>query len=317
MIFVFPVRRRHGTTQPMALKRLTNETKGGFIHLLIVFAALFSEVKAVGQDGNPPHGDGVVLNGSVWKLPYDMEADWQLPEKISGKREEPLVRRRAFSADWKFQRNGTWETVDLPHDFSIGMGTPVADTGAIGPFSKNSEGGPFTGHTLGGVGQYRKTFLMEESDRGKIVKVHFDGIYSESDVWINGHHLGFRPNGYVPFFYELTPYLHFGNKPNEITVKCRNSGQNSRWYAGSGIYRYVHLSVVNPVHIDTWGLTVMTRKLGQEYASIGVSARVMNRTEYGGDYSVRCDILDRSGTVVTTAETAVHVRSVDTASAHF
>ena len=109
----------------------------------------------------------------------------------------------------------------------------------------------------GGIGWYRKTFTLPETDRGKVVYVDFDGVYRNSEVWINGHSLGFRPNGYVSFRYDLTPYLRYGSQPNVIVVKADNSEQpNSRWYSGSGIYRNVWLVKVNPVHVDNWGTFV-------------------------------------------------------------
>jgi Beta-galactosidase/beta-glucuronidase len=88
-----------------------------------------------------------------------------------------------------------------------------------------------------GIGWYRKTFTIPQTDKGKLIYIAFDGVYQKSDVWINGHHLGYRPNGYISFRYELTPYLNYGGK-NVIAVKADNSVQpNSRWYSGSGIYR--------------------------------------------------------------------------------
>ena len=77
-----------------------------------------------------------------------------------------------------------WETVQLPHDWSIHM---IPDSRLTG----------CNGHLRGGVGEYKKTFSVPASDQGKAVSVIFDGIYNRSDVYINGHHLGFRPYGFV------------------------------------------------------------------------------------------------------------------------
>ena len=87
------------------------------------------------------------------------------------------------------------------------------------------------GHLRGGVGEYKKIFMVPASDRGKSVSVIFDGIYNRSDVYINGHHLGFRPYGFVQIEYDLTPYLHYG-KNNEIYVRVNNPSANdsiARW----------------------------------------------------------------------------------------
>mgnify|MGYP001412636404 CR=1 FL=1 len=215
-------------------------------------------------------------------------------------------RSRDFNTGWKFTRDslvdasgyafddGDWETVSIPHDFSI----PRMDACAVEPFSSDSEGGAFTGHTVGGVGWYRKTFLLNESDRGKVVKVHFDGVYAESEVWINGHKLGYRPNGYVPFYYDLTPFLHIGDKPNVIAVRCRNLGENSRWYAGSGIYRDVHVTFTDPVHVDTWGLYIITEKLSKQQANLSIRTTLANRSGSATRVSVLCEVIDDDGVVI-------------------
>lgn len=85
------------------------------------------------------------------------------------------------------------------------------------------------------------------------MRVQLDGVYQNSDVWINGHHLGHRPFGYVSFHYDLTPYLVDGE--NVLAVRVDNSRQpNSRWYSGSGIYRHVWLTITDPLHIGPCGI---------------------------------------------------------------
>jgi beta-galactosidase len=77
----------------------------------------------------------------------------------------------------------------------------------------------------GGIGWYRKTFTLPVSAKNKIVSIEFDGVYKNSEVWINGHYLGKRPNGYVAFSYELTEYILPSPQKNVIVVKVDNSQQ--------------------------------------------------------------------------------------------
>jgi beta-galactosidase/beta-glucuronidase len=125
-----------------------------------------------------------------------------------------------FTDDWKFYKgdipNGqaekmddrNWRPLNLPHDWSI-----------EGPFSQEWASG--TGFLPGGIGWYRKTFKPGNLAHGKKLFIYFDGVYKNSEVWLNGHSLGKRPNGYIPFQYELTPYLKKGN--NVIAVKVDHS----------------------------------------------------------------------------------------------
>ncbi len=105
--------------------------------------------------------------------------------------------------------------------------------------------------------------------KGKKVFIDFDGIYRNAEVWINGHSLGMRPNGYISYRYDLTPYLVFDHKNNVIAVKVDNSKQpNSRWYSGSGIYRNVWMVTTNNLHVDHWGTFVTTPRVNKDSASV-------------------------------------------------
>ena len=153
-----------------------------------------------------------------------------------------------------------WRQLNLPHDWSI-----------EGEFSQKAPAGTGGGALPGGIGWYRKTFTIDAALKGKLTFIQFDGVYRNSEVWINGHYLGKRPYGYSSFQYELTPHLVYGEKPNIIAVKVDNSQQpNSRWYSGSGIYRNVWLTLVDPVHVEHWGTYVTTPEVSEQSASVVV-----------------------------------------------
>lgn len=165
--------------------------------------------------------------------------------------------------------DSTWRPLTLPHDWSI-----EAD------FSDAYPATPGGGALPGGVGWYRKTFKLPESDRGKIIYIDFDGVYRNSRVWINGHLLGFRPNGYISFRYDLTPFLRYGDEENLLAVRVDNSEQpNSRWYSGAGIYRNVWLVKVDQLHVDHWGTFVKNRRVSSEKAHLDMEVRIRNKGE--------------------------------------
>jgi beta-galactosidase len=161
-----------------------------------------------------------------------------------------------------------WRKVDLPHDWSIeDLPNQIQDS-INGPFSKGSVGGTSTGFTVGGTGWYRKKFVAARAWQHKRVMVHFDGVYMNSDVWLNGHHLGNHPYGYTPFFYDLTLHLKPVGEENVLAVRVRNEGKNSRWYSGSGIYRHVWLTVTEGIHITPWGVHITTPDVSQSKATL-------------------------------------------------
>lgn len=130
-----------------------------------------------------------------------------------------------------------WRTLNLPHDWSI-EGEFKEDAITKGP----------GGFLPTGIGWYRKHLDLNAIGKGQQIWIEFDGVYMNSDVWINGQHLGKHPYGYTSFYYDLTPFIKKGG--NIIAVRVDNSIQpNSRWYSGSGIYRHVWLNITGPVHI--------------------------------------------------------------------
>jgi beta-galactosidase len=202
-----------------------------------------------------------------------------------------------------------WINVDIPHDWSI-MDLPgkSADN-QIGPFSKKSPGGLSTGNTLGGTGWYRKSFVTEKYWNEKQVSIRFDGVYMRSDVWINGHHLGFHPYGYTPFTYDLTPYLEEEGRENLLIVRVRNYGRNSRWYNGSGIYRQVSVCITNPVHFPQNGVLISTHLVSKEKASLHISTEIDNAGIIAGPGVMRIRVSDPKGVVVLTDSVLLNIKA--------
>lgn len=211
-----------------------------------------------------------------------------------------------FDTAWKFfkgdvvsgERQNTsdnnWRIVELPHDWSI-EDLPGQSDSVIGPFTTKSVGTTSTGYVVGGTGWYRKHFTLSQV-RGKKVSIYFDGVYMNSDVWINEHYLGNHPYGYTPFYYDLTPYLK-QNGENILAVRVHNEGRNSRWYSGSGIYRHVWLTITGPVHIDQWGVQITTSQVSGNVATATVRTNVVNE-QSSVALKLRTRILDAKNNIV-------------------
>ncbi len=193
----------------------------------------------------------------------------------------------------------------MPHDWSIEDLPFVDGKKQIGPFSEDSEGKGSTGHVIGGTAWYRKTFVTENSFKNKIVEICFDGVYRECNVWINGQHVGFHPNGYTPFNCNLTPYLKPEGEKNTLAVVVINPGKNSRWYSGSGIYRHVVLQVTDLVSIPVWGTFISTPEVSAEKAQVKVVTTVENRTSEDVEISISTQIFSPEGISVAQMESSL------------
>lgn len=189
-----------------------------------------------------------------------------------------------------------WRKLNLPHDWAI-----------EGDFSQDNPSGTGGGALPGGVGWYRKTFVAENKDKGKHFRIEFDGVYMNSEVFINGTCLGKRPYGYISFSYDLTPYLKWGEK-NVIAVRVDNAEQpNSRWYSGCSIYRNVWLLKTGDVCVAEWGTYVTTAKVDGQGASLNLVTTLENTGKENADVTVRSVLKDAEGKEVAQAESPANV----------
>ncbi|MDB5021117.1 MAG: glycoside hydrolase [Pedobacter sp.] len=214
--------------------------------------------------------------------------------------------RANFNSGWKFTlgdqagasaksfSDKAWRSLDLPHDWSI-----------EGAFDKNNPATAGGGALPGGIGWYRKQFTVPTSSNGRYVAIDFDGVYRNSEVWVNGHYLGKRPNGYIAFRYVLSPYLNYGGL-NTIAVRVDNSRQpNSRWYSGSGIYRDVNLLTLDPTHVAQWGTYVTTPEVTAEKAVVKLQTELQSPAGKQVQAVVRLDIVDADNKIVASTSQAL------------
>ncbi len=230
-------------------------------------------------------------------------------------------RNISFDARWRFIKDSTitasdpkfedskWRIVDLPHDWSIeDLPSQIPDS-VNGPFHKGSVGGLATGFTVGGISWYRKKFISEKKFTHRLVSVHFDGVYMNSDVWLNGHHLGNHPYGYTPFYYDLSPYLSPEGQENVMAVRVSNEGKNSRWYSGSGIYRHVWLTVTHSVHVAPKGVDVATAEVSSAKATLRIKTNVINESSSRQMVSLINTIISPDGKLVGTSRENIELNA--------
>jgi len=216
--------------------------------------------------------------------------------------------RLLFDFDWTFHRgpvdqaqalafdDPAWRCLDLPHDYGV-EDLP----GTSSPIDPNATGGVDAGFLSNGTAWYRKTFTVPADLKGKRFEVEFEGVYMNADVWLNGEHLGNHPYGYTGFWFDVTDELRFGEE-NVLAVEVKHEGRTSRWYAGSGIYRHVWLTVTDPVHVAHWGTFVTTPDITDNSATVNVKTRVVNTAQQVQPVIIKTRILDPHGSVLAEAQ---------------
>jgi beta-galactosidase len=222
--------------------------------------------------------------------------------------QESIQRKQLFDYNWKFFlgdvseakasnfEDKSWRVLDLPHDWSI-----------EGKLDENNPAKSAGGYFPTGIGWYRKSFTMPSEWKGKQVSIYFEGVYMNSEVFINGKSLGVYPYGYSSFKYDLTPYLE-PNKENVISVRVDNSKQqNCRWYSGSGIYRHVWMIVTDSIHIAHQGVGITTSDIAQEQAKVSVKIKVKNETNFPQEINIKSQLFDNKGKKAGTAQTSINL----------
>jgi beta-galactosidase len=205
-------------------------------------------------------------------------------------------RKQLFDYNWKFFLGDTvsaksknfddksWRNLDLPHDWSI-----------EGKIDHKNPTGVAGGYFPAGIGWYRKSFNIPAEWKGNSISIYFEGVYMNSEVFINGKSLGIYPYGYSSFSYNLSPFLDYG-KENVIALRVDNFQQdNCRWYSGSGIYRHVWMVTANPVHVAHWGVGISTPEVSSKKATIQVKTLVKNETSSQQNIVVKTQLFAPNG----------------------
>ena len=224
--------------------------------------------------------------------------------------QENIERKQLFDYKWKFilgdfptaSANNfddkNWRNLDLPHDWSI-----------EGNLDQKNPTGGGGGYFPAGIGWYRKTFNAPPAWQGKRVSIYFEGVYMNSEVFINGKSLGVHPYGYTSFYYDLTPYLNY-NEDNIISVRVDNSQQtNCRWYSGSGIYRHLWLLVTDPIHIGHWGVAITTPEISSQKATVQIKTLVKNETTSPQSIVLSTQLTDKNSKGVGHHEVKVELQA--------
>jgi len=158
------------------------------------------------------------------------------------------------------------QRVNLPHDWAVAL-----------PFAANgSNGNKALGHAYptNSIGWYRKAFAVPTSLDGKRLYLQFDGVFRDTQFWMNGCYLGRNDSGYIGRRFDVTDTVQYGSTNNLITVRVNATDSEGWWYEGAGIYRHVWLITKAPLHMVPDGVFFRTLKADRESASVAVQTLV-------------------------------------------
>jgi beta-galactosidase len=221
-----------------------------------------------------------------------------------------LRERTLLDADWRFHRgdvpsaeqvvapgydDAQWQQVHLPHDYVLDE--TYSD--------KNARS---QGYLPYEVGWYRKHLVIPASELGRVLRLDFDGVFRDSEVWMNGQRLGGHPGGFTPFSFDIGKVAHYGSD-NVISVRVDPRQFEGWWYQGGGIYRHVYLTALAPLHVAQWGTYVISKvpdgdKGADAEADLTIQTTVENASGARANCGVVSEILGPDGHSLATIKSA-------------
>ncbi len=157
-----------------------------------------------------------------------------------------------------------WETVSLPHDYTIRQTPKECYNNARGFFKEEAA-------------WYRKKFSLSEEDKSKRLLLHFEGISHHSTVWVNGQPMAENFAPHLPVIIDITDIARF-DEPNVVVVYIDGKNREGWWYEGGGIYRKVWLEKRSLVAIDTFGVYVHPEKTAEGFWNVHTDLTLHNHT---------------------------------------
>ena len=266
-------------------------SRSGFLAAALVFAALLSQASPIPENVTAASPRECILFDAGWK--FYLGNPWGEVVHLDKAGGNSGPARPDFS-------DADWRTLDLPHDWAIEL-----------PFDSKADCnhgfkpvGP--GFPQNNIGWYRRTFTLSKADASKRLRLQFDGVYRNCDVFVNGWLAGHHDSGYQSFSDDITALANCGGK-NVVAVRVDASQFEGWFYEGAGIYRHVWLVKTSPLAIVPDGIFVhgaFKNNVPKGSAEVTVEASLLNLQTNAAATVVACEIFSPDGASVATFHAA-------------
>jgi len=194
--------------------------------------------------------------------------------------------------------DSVWQAVQVPHDWAAALpfAAPVSAVAKDREDAAAAHGFKAIGRDWPGnsIGWYRTAIAVEPGDRDRILTLHFDGVFRDCVVFVNGYIVGTSASGYAPFLVEIGDFLDYDGGPNVVTLRVDATLGEGWFYEGAGIYRHVDLVRTAPVHVAPWGSAVRT-EASATGARVAVRLDLANRARTAATLMVRHHVIGPDG----------------------
>ncbi len=222
---------------------------------------------------------------------------------ISRADQAPLRQRINLNRDWAFHlgdqrgaeqpdfQDGGWDSVGLPHSFSI-------------PYFLSKD-------FYVGYGWYRRHLNVTPADAHRRFFIEFEGVFQDAEVFVNGKKVGQHQGGYTGFSFDITEAIKPGN--NLLAVRVNNiwnprlAPRAGEHVFSGGIYRDVYLVMTDPLHVTWYGTFVTTPAVSKDAATVSVETEIANDSTSDKQCTVQNAIIDSAGKQVASMRSSLHV----------
>jgi len=191
----------------------------------------------------------------------------------------------------------TWDAINLPHSFSL-------------PYFQSKD-------FYVGYGWYRKHLQIKPEWVSKRIFVEFEGAFQDAELFVNGTRIGEHKGGFTGFSMDITSAVRSGD--NLLAVRLNNNWNAQIEPRGGdhtfmgGIYRNMHLVVVDPLHVSWYGTFITTRDVSTNAATVNVKTEVVNQGQAVKNCVLTTRIVDPDGKPVALLTTTRQVGAGETA----
>lgn len=209
-----------------------------------------------------------------------------------------------------------WDTISVPSCLEMkGYGSPYyinVDT----PFLDDYPTITMRAGCLNSVASYRRHFTLPEGwADGRRVVLHFDGIYSAANVWVNGQYVGYTQESNNDAEFDLSGVVREGDNNICVQVVRFSDGsflEGQDMWRMSGIHRDVYLYATPTTYIQDHYLTTDFTTLNYLQGNLNVALTLAHTGTEATEKEVKVSLIGPDGSLVASGSQTVALGAGET-----
>jgi len=142
---------------------------------------------------------------------------------------------------------------------------------------------------------YNRLFDVKDEWKDQAIRLVFQSVYNDCQVWVNGKEVGKNHFGFLPFEFDISEHINYGEK-NQITVWVNNVFKVGAIWNWGGIRLPVWLEITDPVRLEYQHITAVP---DLKKGTAALELRVVSSNKTNKDIPVTLEIkIEKKGKVI-------------------